>query len=307
MQLLWDSIDLPLRTELRRHVAGQPAGAVAKPAAEILAEFRPSGGDEGLVVALKQPGGVYAVVLPRAGSPLRPIAEAIVATSEEQSGRLRKVGENVYLSFDYRYRSEVATRLGVKFDQITGGVLVPISRLAERTPVRGHWLGSELEVFQRGNAVVHYRWTDRGAEVAPGSRAAPGEVVKAGMDAGEFSFLSLLWRPDWSGAFRREDRSGKSFWAIYAGSTGPSGFNGVALAYPAETLQYDMDQFQDAAVAIGSFGLLLVLFFVLAYSTYVGGRISRPVLEVRDALKRISEGDYSVRIDSKRTDEIGQL
>jgi len=46
---------------------------------------------------------------------------------------------------------------------------------------------------------------------------------------------------------------------------------------------------------------------MILVATILSGRIARPVLQVRDALRCISEGDYSVRMEAKRSDEIGQL
>ena len=39
----------------------------------------------------------------------------------------------------------------------------------------------------------------------------------------------------------------------------------------------------------------------------ISNRISRPALQVRDALRSIGEGDYTVRLAAARSDEIGQV
>jgi methyl-accepting chemotaxis protein len=50
-----------------------------------------------------------------------------------------------------------------------------------------------------------------------------------------------------------------------------------------------------------------VLLVALLLASVISNRISRPALQIRDALRSPGEGDYSVRLAPTRNDEIGQV
>ena len=50
-----------------------------------------------------------------------------------------------------------------------------------------------------------------------------------------------------------------------------------------------------------------ILIVTVMLASVISNRISRPALQIRDALRSIGEGDYSVRLAPARRDEIGQV
>jgi class 3 adenylate cyclase len=165
--------------------------------------------------------------------------------------------------------------------------------------------------FERGRPVAAFEWDARGVKAPAVGAEPPAEVVAALRAPRTSSPLDpRRWRELASPASRADELgllSQERGWpALYVLRQGPQGLSGWALAAPAAA----PGAFEDAGL-LGAAGVLVPLILLLAayafLGTWLSQGIARPLLRVRDALRRIGEGDFSVRLASKRTDEVGQL
>jgi methyl-accepting chemotaxis protein len=88
---------------------------------------------------------------------------------------------------------------------------------------------------------------------------------------------------------------------------GTDAWDGVSVARSAESTLETREWLLPLAVALALIALLPVLIVTVLLASVISSRISRPALQVRDALRSIGEGDYSVRLAPVRRDEIGQV
>ncbi|WP_409344374.1 sensor histidine kinase [Paenibacillus sp. MBLB4367] len=61
--------------------------------------------------------------------------------------------------------------------------------------------------------------------------------------------------------------------------------------------------FRNVTVGVGLIGMLLALLI----STYIAGRITRPLRTLQKNMKQVQEGRFDIRLDVTRSDEVGQL
>ena len=84
-------------------------------------------------------------------------------------------------------------------------------------------------------------------------------------------------------------------------------WDGVSVAQSYEPVFETREWILPLAVALALIALLPVVIATVVLASVISNRISRPALQVRDALRSIGEGDYSVRLAPTRGDEIGQV
>lgn len=169
----------------------------------------------------------------------------------------------------------------------------------------------EYTLWRGGRAVSRVAW-DRAGQPSPalGAAALPDEVVSLALGKTSapalFAWRDLLVpgaRAKESGLVRRADGRAE----LYDLRAGPGGaLDGASLSVPDSGWEA-----WEGAAAQAFAGLIPLLIGLLAAFAVLGTRLSqrlaRPLLGVRDALRTITEGDFSARIATERRDEVGQL
>ena len=77
----------------------------------------------------------------------------------------------------------------------------------------------------------------------------------------------------------------------------------LRLAEPISAVTASYERLRGAALAGGAVALLVAL----GIGLFVAGRVTRPVVEMQDVARRMSEGDFEVRAPARSPDEIGTL
>jgi methyl-accepting chemotaxis protein len=148
-----------------------------------------------------------------------------------------------------------------------------------------------------------------------GSGTIPADVLASAarqLDADWTAiFRDVLVGGDVGGAAIRADmRDGTRYRVAYrvTRKEGASGaWDGVSVARSSEHGFETREWILPLAVALSLIALLPVLIVTVVLASVISNRISRPALQIRDALRSIGEGDYSVRLTPSRGDEIGQV
>jgi methyl-accepting chemotaxis protein len=111
-------------------------------------------------------------------------------------------------------------------------------------------------------------------------------------------------------AIRKEIRDGEPqrvFYRVTPKDRSGSVWDGISVARGYEPAFETREWILPLAVALALIALLPVLIATVVLASAISNRISRPALQIRDALRSIGEGDYSVRLTPSRSDEIGQV
>lgn len=193
-------------------------------------------------------------------------------------------------------------RLDVVRDVLAGPSAPALARLARR-------LGPmEYTVWRGGRAESRMAWDRAGLPVpSTGEVALPDEVVARRTAAPAlFAWRDLLVPGARAREFGQLRRAGGRL-ELYDVRAGPGGsLDGASLAVSASGWEA-----WEGAAAQAFAGLIVLLIGLLAafavLGTWLSQRLARPLLGVRDALRTITEGDFSVRIATERRDEVGQL
>ena len=186
----------------------------------------------------------------------------------------------------------------------------------------------ELIMWQEGRAEARLLWTEKGdISFHPASGALPDAVVATALNramrkgnAGFLDFLHFAVRPgqgilvEGPEIVQEEVRQEIPWTAVYALKRNKEGlgFSGASLAAPRAVLDtwYETNGFDTAATSAlvaCSFGFILFSSFLTIPVWIFANRLSRPILRIRDAMEVIARGDFSMRLQTKRSDEIGQL
>jgi class 3 adenylate cyclase len=309
---IFDTLELPVQFEIDRQLAAQPSVA-GLPAAEKLAGIKPILAEGQLVIALQQADGTINLIQPRPGDEVEPIVRAMFLSDlGDASERMEQAGDRIFLRFNRRYRGKLASRLGLEGGQLAIGLLLSYAELATLAPKNRSWSGIELTYYKHGTSLLRYSWWVDSVIVNQGAGSLPREVIVKIMDATMPNLI--FWLPDQFYTFHEETHNGRDQWVSYAGDySSKRGWSGWSIAFDKRNrsdfpnLFLEKELYIFAIVQVGIAALLPLLFLVFICSPFIAARISRPVLAVRDALRAISEGDYSVRLKTERKDEIGQL
>ena len=111
-------------------------------------------------------------------------------------------------------------------------------------------------------------------------------------------------------AIRKEMRDGAPHRVFYRVTTKDGSgtlWDGMSVARSYEPAFETGEWILPLAVALALIALLPVLIATIMLASAISNRISRPALQIRDALRSIGEGDYSVRLTPSRNDEISQV
>ncbi len=86
--------------------------------------------------------------------------------------------------------------------------------------------------------------------------------------------------------------------------------SGISTEYNAIRVMTSLRQIDGAMgayVAVIALGCVLIVTLLLVTGTYFVNSIVRPITEINDITKKFAKGDFSVRIDKRTEDEIGDL
>lgn len=186
------------------------------------------------------------------------------------------------------------------------------------------WLPAELVVWRDGRSVVRLNWyfdrvrcklhVSRGEDSIPDSVAAEALAARARQASpstvGFSGKLAGIFTPEAdasSGIVREEIRGGKARLAVYflGGGEDSAKFSGYsfAAANSPHRLQWALFAYEVTCLIVPALFVLVVMIAGLVLSA----RITGPVFEIKDALKSIVDGNFSVRLKTKRKDELGRL
>jgi len=309
-------VRLPLRMELDRLLSGLAAGKAppASPAA-ALRRMLASGPREALAVAIKRPGEGIELIWPAHGHPLR--RELAKALSEKPVWGLQRIGDKLVARLARTDTAKFEARLGLQAGQLIVATVLSYDELARRLPRVAATGGvTEVSFFQAGQSLLRCVWDEKGrAQVDVGSASIPRDVLVSRIqgqdgdeDAASLRHLLAGVSDSFDGTSRTELRGRVPYRVFYAlREDAGSGWRGFAFAAPSASFQTWIANLAYAALVVAALGLLVILFATHLAAFVVARRISRPVADVRDALSAIAEGDFSVRVATTRSDEIGQL
>jgi len=174
----------------------------------------------------------------------------------------------------------------------------------------------EITFFDSSRPFLRYAWRPgKGLQVDAGAGTLPADVLanaarRLGSDWTEI-FWDVLFGGDLGGvAIRMETREGaphRVHYSVAKKEGGKDAWDGVSVARSYDPTFETREGILPLAIALALIALLPVMIVTVALANFISNRISRPALQVRDALRSIGEGDYSVRVQPARSDEIGQM
>lgn len=310
------TVERPLLRDLERLLPPQ-AGAEASPAESLQRAIGQLPDPATLVVAIRRPRQPPAIVHPAAGDPLRALLSERADLFEAPPRRLLlKLGDRLLHPFPATAVRTLETRLGLKPETLFLARILPPEELARLAPREQG--GIVMRFHDQGRSIVQLEWERFGQPpvVGEGPGEIPGEVIRSEIEDGSeldrFFVGSMLLRDvarTRGGMMRVENHQGRPYRMHYRiARDRPGGaWGGISVGYPdAGSGVWREEILAEAAVLI-LIGLTLLAIVALLIARRVSAQISRPVLEVRDALSTIAGGDYSVRVESDRRDEIGEL
>ena len=296
------SARLQLRSEMNRAI-----GALGgKQDARALRAY----GRPGLVVALRsEPGRV--LIYPPGDAALG------AALAEPAVRGVQRIGDEVLMRLSRRDTAPMEAALGLK-----PGALIVAERLAPaelarrlpRLPARAG--GTEFVFYDRGQALLRYRWDAKGEPVIEfGGPALPRAVLLARMNVQEDDDDSAVVRlltadlESIRGSMRTETRDGVDTTVLYAvrERSAGGGWGGFTFAAPSASFELGATRIATAALIVTLAGLFTILILIAAVALVAARRLSGPIIATQRALDTIARGDYSVRVAVDRTDEIGEL
>ena len=229
---------------------------------------------------------------------------------------LARLGDTVVRELPQPQARNLEARLGLKPGQLIIGSSLTHADLARFAPDRIDSGSLEITFFDSSRPFLRYAWRPgKGVRVDRGSGALPADVLDGAerrLDSDwTMIFRDVLIGGDVGGiAIRKENRDGAPH-RVYYRVTRKDGsqwsWDGVSVARSYEPMFETREWILPLAVALALIALLPVLIATVVLASLISNRISRPALQVRDALRSIGEGDFSVRLTPTRKDEIGQV
>lgn len=316
---LTSGIDAALRTEVDRlaGMAGKIDGGVsrAESPADRMRVLSPSDVAGEFVAGVVGPEGKVSLIHPTGSG--RPDAHWTPdVLNEARRHGLVRFGDRVFRELPQPQARELESNLGLKAGQLMIGASLTYSDLARLAPER---MGSgtlEITFFDSGRPYLRYTWgPGQKPQVDGGSANLPTDVVAGAANRLDTDwttiFRDVLFAGDLGGtAIRIEKREGapyRVFYNVTKNEGAKGGWDGMSVAQSYDPRFEAREWILPLTVALALFALLPILIVTVALANLIYGRISRPALQIRDALRSLGEGDYSVRIEPTRSDEIGQI
>jgi HAMP domain-containing protein len=229
---------------------------------------------------------------------------------------LARLGDRIVRELPQPQARDLEAQLALKPGQLIIGASMTHADLARLAPERIDSGSLEITFFESSRPFLRYAWrSGKGVRVDGGSGALPADVLANAarkLDSDWTAiFRDVLIGGDVGGtAIRKESRNGaphRVYYRVTRKDGGKDGWDGVSVARSYEPTFETREWILPLAVALALIALLPVLIATFMLASLISSRISRPALQVRDALRSIGEGDYSVRLTPTRGDEIGQV
>jgi len=313
---LASEIDRPLRSDV-----GRLARALEKTAPrsvaprEVLRDLESSSVPGELVVAVMQPAGGIALIHPSGSGPLA--ARLTPQVVKEMPHRLLyRVGDRILHALPHTSTRDLETRLGLKAGELVIGMALShddLARLAPRSIAIGPM---EITFFDTGRPILRYTWRPgKEPKVDGGSGILPRDVIASAAKSKEDDWTAIFKNVLFGGSFegttvRIETRDHVPYRVVYSVSqrgSAATGWDGISIVREYDQKFETRDWIPSLAISLALLAMLPVLILAIALAKLVSDRVSRPVLQIRDALRSIAEGEYAVRVDTSRSDEIGKL
>jgi hypothetical protein len=278
--------------------------------AEAMRSLAPFSAPGQLLAGVAEPQGKVAILS----------ASGVPWTQETLKGAriygLARLGDTVVRELPQPQARDLEARLGLKPGQLIIGSSLTHADLARFAPERIDSGRLEITFFDSSRPFLRYAWQPgKGVRVDGGSGALPADVLASAERRLDSDWTMIFWDVLIGGdvggtAIRRETREGEPHQVYYRvtrkdGRAG--GWDGVSVARNYEPAFETREWILPLAVALALIALLPVLIATFVLASLISNRISRPALQVRDALRSIGEGDYSVRLTPARGDEIAQV
>ncbi|MGH8673571.1 MAG: HAMP domain-containing protein [Burkholderiales bacterium] len=308
---LTSSIDAALRAEAER-LAGklEKAGAQGVAPADAVRSLAPFSVPGEFVAGMADPRGKLAMFHPASAAWTQ---DAL--TGARRHG-LARVGNMVVRELPQPQARDLETQLGLKPGQLIIGASLTHADLARLAPERMGAGSLEVTFYDSSRPFLRYAWRPgKSVEVDTGSSALPADVLANAARRLEADwtvvFRDVLLGGDVGGiAIRKEIRDGAPHRVSYSVAKkdgSKDAWDGVSVARSYEPTFETREWILPLAIALALISLLPVLIVTVVLASVISSRISRPALQVRDALRSIGEGDYSIRVQPARGDEIGQM
>ena len=306
-------IDAALQAEAGR-LAGKldKDGSKGTPPAEAMRSLAP----------FSAPGQLLAGVAGSQGTFASLHAAGVPWTQETLKGArtygLARLGDTVVRELPQPHARELEARLGLNPGQLIIGSSLTHAELVRFAPQRIDSGSLEITFFDSSRPFLRYAWRPgKSVRVDGGSGALPADVL-AGAEQRLYSdwtmtLRDVLFGGDVGGiAIREENRGGaphRVYYRVTRKDGRIGGWDGVSVArsYEPAFETQAREWIRPLAIALALVALLPVLIVTVMLASLISNQISRPALQVRDALRSIGEGDYSVRLAAARGDEIGQV
>lgn len=330
-----DSITRSLEGQLRTQIALAESltsldGRQGIAAVEALAANLKSPSSLGIPVIAVSVERQWRVLLPSHPNAISPdgMDDLMAALKAGSLGKLRKVGDMTAYFLAYQETSLIKERLGIKDAALTIGVLVTPNQLAALAVDRFYI--RQLKLYQQGRAYARIHFSPAQDPAAEGEKAIPPDQRPI-PPAVDIAFRTQDVSHRVQGQRKPSDLDEatellEKFVALFFPKVRPEFLwheNGGVEVYRVE-LEPRSGQLNGYSASFDNrYGGLFrheeviwmmaaaVWWLLLIFPAWWGGRIARrianPIIGIRDAMRIIAKGDYSVRIAQEGNDEIGQL
>ena len=304
-------IDSVLHAEAER-LAGklEKVGVKGTAPAEALRSLAPFSVPGELLAGVAEPQGKVALFTPASAQWTQDSLRGV------RTYGLARLGDRVVRELPQPQARGLETQLAIKPGQLVLGASLTHADLARLAPERVDSGSVEITWFEAGRPFLRYGWQPgKGVRVDGGAGAIPGDVLVAAERRLEGAWTAifrdvLVGGDVGSTAIRSEMRDGarhRVYYRVNRKDGAGGGWDGVSVARSYEPTFETREWILPLAIALALIALLPILIATVMLATMISNRISRPALQVRDALRSIGEGDYSVRLTPSRSDEIGQV
>jgi HAMP domain-containing protein len=308
---LTSRIDAALHAEAGR-LAGklEQAGAKGVAPGEAMRALAPFSVPGELLAGVAEPHGKVALFSPAS---VQWSPESLLGA---RTYGLARLGDRVVRELPQPQARDLETQLALKPGQLVIGASLTHADLAQLAPERIDSGSLQVTFFESGRPFLRYWWVPgKRVQVDGGAGAIPADVLASAarrLDSDWTAiFKDLLVGGDVGGvAIRSEMRDGARqlvYYRVTRKEGADGAWDGVSVARSSEPAFETREWILPLAVALALIAVLPVLIVTVLLAGMISNRISRPALQVRDALRSIEEGDYSVRLAPVRNDEIGQM
>jgi len=229
---------------------------------------------------------------------------------------LARLGNAVVRELPPPHTRELETSLGLKPGQLLIGASLAYTDLARFAPPRMGGDPVEITFFDSTRSFLRYAWhPGKPVQVDAGASALPADVLASAArrldDDWSAVLRDVLFGGDVGGiAIRNEVRDGTPYRVYYSvmKKDGPhDAWDGVSIARAYEPVLETREWILPLAIALGLIMFVPLLIASVVLAGAISDRISRPALQLRGALRSLGEGDYSVRLQPARSDELGSM